>query len=53
MPPYHLSKDAAQAPDIYGCGVVLAAQKDFRCSVPQGHHLGTRARRGEVVHGAQ
>lgn len=42
MPLYHLSKDAAQAPDVHSCGVVFAAQKDFRCSVPQGHHLGTK-----------
>lgn len=52
MPSYHLSKDAAQAPDVHSCGVVFATQKDFRCSVPQGHHLGDKSRKVRVGKGA-
>lgn len=49
---YHLSKDAAKAPDVHSCRVVFAAQKDFRCSVPQGHHLRTKVGRGGLVYAA-
>lgn len=38
---YHFSKDASQTPDVDGCGVVLAPQKDFRRSVPKSDHLET------------
>lgn len=51
MPPYHLSKDTAQAPDVHSCGIIFAAQKNFRCSVPQGYHLGTKVGRGGMVYG--
>lgn len=42
---HHLRKDAAQAPDVDGRRVILAAQEDLGGSVPEGHHLpwwGTR-----------
>ena len=35
----HLSKDAAQRPDINWSGVMLGPQQYFRSSVPQCHHL--------------
>lgn len=37
--PYHLSKDASQAPDVDSCGVELAAQEDLWSPVPERHHL--------------
>lgn len=52
-PPYHFGKDAAQAPDVHGCGVVLAAQKNLRCSVPEGHHLGNKTTAGLTREGGR
>ena len=35
----HLCKDAADGPDIHRRGVVLSAQQDLRCSVPERDNL--------------
>ena len=37
----HLCKDAANGPDIHRRGVVLGAQQNLRCPVPQRDHLRT------------
>lgn len=35
----HLAEDAADGPDIHSSGVLLATEKDLRCTVPQGNNL--------------
>lgn len=42
----HLSKDAADAPQVHGRGVVLHAQQDLGRAVPQRDHLCRREKKG-------
>lgn len=35
----HLSKDAADAPDVYRCGIKMRPQQDLRCPIQERHNL--------------
>ena len=41
---HHFRKDAADTPDVHGCGVVLRAEEQLRWPVPQSDHLQTIAK---------
>ena len=45
----HLCKDAADAPEVHRCGVVLSAQQDFRGPIPEGDDLHRGLAAGEQL----